>query len=238
MDIPLTQLIPHPANPNRMAEETFAKLKGHIARTGRYEAIVVRPMRSEGSGFGVQGSGPTLDAGRPKPFPPTAVGGLCPTPDAQSAIRNPQSAIPRYQILNGHHRVEVLRQLGCETARCDVWDVDDAEALVLVATLNRLSGEDDPVKRDALLAELLKSFDAPQLADLVPESLEDLADLAQSLAPELPPDPAPPETFEPVEFLTFALSPPDCKAVEAALAATGRRDRAEALVAIARAYKN
>ena len=34
----------------------------------------------------------------------------------------------RYQVLDGHHRLTVLRDLGHATARCDIWDVDDREA--------------------------------------------------------------------------------------------------------------
>ena len=52
-----------------------------------------------------------------------------------------------YEILDGHHRAAALRRLGRTTARCEVWEVDDDEALVLLATLNRLQGRDDVLKR-------------------------------------------------------------------------------------------
>src|SRR6185436_6735913 len=41
-----------------------------------------------------------------------------------------------FQVLDGHHRVEVLRTLGHDAARCDIWNVDDREAKLLLATLN------------------------------------------------------------------------------------------------------
>src|SRR5882672_5731216 len=44
----------------------------------------------------------------------------------------------KYQVLDGHHRVAILRDLGHTQARCDVWDVNDREARLLLATLNRL----------------------------------------------------------------------------------------------------
>jgi len=210
MDIAIDRLVPHPANPNRMSEEIFNKLKGHIGRTGRYEAVVVRPLKS---GLRDQVSG----------------GGL-----ADTGHLTPDT---RYQILNGHHRLRALKELGHTTARCDVWEVDDAEALVLVATLNRLAGEDVPAKREALLAQLLGRFDLPRLADLVPESRDDLEELARSIAPPPVPEPAAPEDFEPVEFLTFALTPAQRLVVDEALKRTGLRDRAEALLAIAEAYE-
>src|SRR6266850_1219361 len=41
----------------------------------------------------------------------------------------------KYQVLDGHHRVGVLRELEHTEVRCDVWEVDDREAKVLLATL-------------------------------------------------------------------------------------------------------
>ncbi len=48
----------------------------------------------------------------------------------------------KYQVLDGHHRVAILRELGHTEARCDVWEVDDREARLLLATLNRLQGQE------------------------------------------------------------------------------------------------
>jgi len=42
LSIPLSQLVPHPDNPNRMSKATFAKLVRNIERTKRYEPLVVR----------------------------------------------------------------------------------------------------------------------------------------------------------------------------------------------------
>ncbi|MBP8605829.1 MAG: ParB-like nuclease domain-containing protein [Phycisphaerae bacterium] len=42
LSLPLSSLLPHPANPNRLSEAAFAKLLRHIGRTGQYEPLVVR----------------------------------------------------------------------------------------------------------------------------------------------------------------------------------------------------
>ncbi|MHC4624131.1 MAG: ParB/RepB/Spo0J family partition protein, partial [Planctomycetota bacterium] len=41
--IALDKLASHPDNPNRQSKANFAKLVRNIARTGRYEPLIVRP---------------------------------------------------------------------------------------------------------------------------------------------------------------------------------------------------
>ena len=84
-----------------------------------------------------------------------------------------------YQILDGHHRVLALKKIGRTEVRCVVWDVDDAEAMLLLATLNRLQGRDDPRKRAALLEELHQRLgvELSQLARQLPEELADVRHL-------------------------------------------------------------
>lgn len=75
----------------------------------------------------------------------------------------------RYEIIDGHMRTRVLEDMGKDIARCEIWDVDDKEARLLIATLNRLRGVDDSKKRAALLASLSGEFDV-DLMDLIPET--------------------------------------------------------------------
>ena len=98
-----------------------------------------------------------------------------------------------HQILDGHHRVKALCELGKTSARCLVWDVDDREALVLLATLNRLEGRDAPRKRAHLLGELSGRFDIDidELATLTPERRDELDRLLTLNDP-------PPSPYEPV----------------------------------------
>jgi len=93
-----------------------------------------------------------------------------------------------YQILDGHHRVEILRELGHAEARCDVWSVDDHDAKLLLATLNRLQGQDVPIRRAQLIHELLGETSFVDLAGLLPETdaqLEELESLLQFPAEEI-----------------------------------------------------
>ncbi len=73
-----------------------------------------------------------------------------------------------YQILNGHHRVRALTQLGYERADCVIWQVDDEQARILLATLNRLSGRDMPGPKQMLIERLCESTNAERLAKQLP----------------------------------------------------------------------
>ena len=94
----------------------------------------------------------------------------------------------QFEILDGHHRVDVLRELGHTEARCDVWDVGDREAKLLLATLNRLEGQDVPIRRAQLIHELLGEMNLGDLGGLLPETdkqLEELESLLQFPADEI-----------------------------------------------------
>ena len=94
----------------------------------------------------------------------------------------------KYETLDGHHRIGILKDLGHTEARCDVWDVDDREAKLLLATLNRLEGQDVPVRRAQLLHELLGEMSLDDLSGLLPETdtqIEDLHALLEFPADEI-----------------------------------------------------
>ena len=126
----------------------------------------------------------------------------------------------RYQILDGHHRVQVLRRLNHTKVNCVVWDVDDEQALLLLATLNRLSGDDAPRKRAALLARLNQSMDVKELAVRLPEDAERVRKLLSLHA--APPSPNPPTPVERMPVcLAFFLLPAQRSAVERVLRSHG-----------------
>jgi len=91
-----------------------------------------------------------------------------------------------YQIINGHHRVKALQQLGYKTADCLIWDVDDHEADILLATLNRLAGSDELEKKLALLKRLNEQMHARELAQLLPQTAKQIERLNNLKLPTAP----------------------------------------------------
>jgi ParB-like chromosome segregation protein Spo0J len=152
-----------------------------------------------------------------------------------------------YEILDGHHRVEVLRELGHADVRCDVWNVDDREAKLLLATLNRLQGQDSPIRRAQLLHELMGELSLPDLAGLLPETDKQIQELeallhfpADEIATLLADEAEREEKFLP-RVLTFVVSAEQeeliDRAVELASDGTAGRDRkARGLANLARLY--
>jgi len=143
--IALDKLVAHPDNPNRMSKTSFAKLVRNIERTGRYEPLVVRPCPSASLKTEPQKNSHSSSSSNPD-----------------------DDRISCFQIINGHHRWQALRELGYKTADAIVWDVDDQDADILLATLNRLGGSDILEKKLALLKRLNQRMEVGKLAKLLP----------------------------------------------------------------------
>lgn len=128
-----------------------------------------------------------------------------------------------FEILDGHHRVSVLAELGHDEARCDVWDVDDREAKLLLATLNRLEGQDVPIRRAELVHELLGEWSMSDLAGMLPETdaqIEELQALLQfpadDIAAELAAQEEADERVLP-RVMTFVVTPEQEEVIERAV---------------------
>jgi len=150
-----------------------------------------------------------------------------------------------YQVINGHQRWKVLERLGHTNALCYLWPCDDATALTLLATLNRLQGTDEPLKRAELLRDLAALMPLEELAALVPEDAATIgqhlellgADLETLLASFARPGSA----DEPLHAVTFVVTAEDEAAIEQAVAQVaqsleGKNRRGRALAEIARSY--
>ena len=153
----------------------------------------------------------------------------------------------KYQVLDGHHRVAILKDLGHSEARCDVWEVDDREAKLLLATLNRLEGQDQPIRRAQLIHELLAEMSLDDLGGLLPETdkqIEELHSLlefpAEEIAAQLEAEAEEAEKVLP-RVMSFVVSPEQEeiieRAVEQASDGTQGRDRkARGLMNLARRF--
>jgi ParB-like chromosome segregation protein Spo0J len=90
-----------------------------------------------------------------------------------------------FEIINGHHRVKALEQLGRKEANCVVWDVDDEQTAVLLATLNRLTGSDMVQKKIELLKELTKRMGTMELSKILPQTAKQIDRLTSLKLPDV-----------------------------------------------------
>ncbi len=142
---------------------------------------------------------------------------------------HPQHA-GRYQILDGHHRAKALHQLGRMEACCEIWDVDEVQSDLLLLTLNRLCGEDDPYRRGALLKRAADLCDLSELAAKLPEDVQKIRKLIE--ATQAPPAPAqPPDLASMPHAVTFFLTRPQRDRLFERLKSVAR-DRSQALIEI------
>lgn len=153
----------------------------------------------------------------------------------------------KYQVLDGHHRVAVLRELGHTEARCDVWEVDDREAKLLLSTLNRLQGQDQPLKRAQLIHELLAEMNVADLGGLLPETDKQIEELhallefpAEEVAALLAEQAEEAEKVLP-RILSFVVTPEQEELIEQAVelasdGTPGRDRKARGLANLAKRY--
>jgi len=150
----------------------------------------------------------------------------------------------KFQVINGHNRLRVLRALNYQTANCVVWDLDDDQTRLYLATLNRLSGSDVPERRAALLDNLLKAFDVDELSVLLPDErkqIEELERLSHLELDDLTKQATLEERFEVPVILSFMMEESEAKEVNLALdlilnAEEGEIYRSKALCHLAHFY--
>jgi hypothetical protein len=81
-----------------------------------------------------------------------------------------------YILLDGHNRLEILKEIGHTEVWCEPWKVTDKQAKLILATINRLRGTDDVQKRGELISQLYKDFDEDKsiILKLIPETEKSL----------------------------------------------------------------
>jgi ParB/RepB/Spo0J family partition protein len=148
-----------------------------------------------------------------------------------------------YEIINGHHRVKALQQLGIKSADIVIWDVNDDEVDILLTTLNRLSGSDELDKKLAILRRLNEKMRTTELAKLLPFSSTQIKRLKEFKLPTAPVKIEPDSFAHPmVFFINKEQKQIIEKAIHEAQATNGeitndkRRTKAAALTHIAQTY--
>lgn len=119
-----------------------------------------------------------------------------------------------FEIINGHHRCRVLDRLGYDKADCVVWEIDDEQTDILLATLNRLVGSDELAKKLTLLKRLNKKLASGELAKFLPQTAKQIERLANLKVPSSP------AKINPTSFanpLVFFVSDKQQQIVETAL---------------------
>ena len=152
--------------------------------------------------------------------------------------------VGKFQVINGHNRLRVLRALKYATACCVVWNLDDKQTRLYLATLNRLSGRDVPERRADLLDNLLQSFNKEELTALLPDDrkqIEQLERLSRFETNELSEQTTIRDEFKVPVILNFVLDELEAKELNLALDLVLNTEkenlsRSQALIRLARLY--
>lgn len=119
-----------------------------------------------------------------------------------------------FQVLNGHHRMRALSRLGHTHADCVVFDADDNQALIYLATLNKLTGRDNVHKKSRLIERLCRRYSSRELSQLLPESKTAIEKLDRLARSQPQPKPASEKPF--LLPLTFFVTEPQHRLISEA----------------------
>jgi ParB-like chromosome segregation protein Spo0J len=155
-------------------------------------------------------------------------------------VRPKSKTSKQFILIDGHHRKRILESLGHTEADCVVWNVNEKEARLALATLNTLRGTENITKRAELVRDLAQFISVDELATLLPETDVEIADLlailehdADELERALQAQTAIEKEMLPVPY-SFLIAGGDIAVVEAALTRfqPEKADRGVALVAL------
>ena len=146
-----------------------------------------------------------------------------------------------FEIINGHHRCRALKELGLTRAECIVWQINDIETMLLLTTLNRLSGHDILEKKSELVRKLSTKFSTKTLARMLPDNSRSIERLKDLCKPTIPSKREMKAFLYPLVFYLndaqkIIVDEAMDHAKKAVSAGTAAQKKAQAMVNIARAY--
>ncbi len=153
-------------------------------------------------------------------------------------VRRHRRRAGKFEIIDGHQRAEILRELGCSDARCEVWSVTDQQAEIYAATLNHLRGRPNAKAGARQLRRLIRRIGESKVRELLALSP---AGIRQKLAVLHPPETLC-SSVRPAELrpVFFHLPPADARLLEETLRGFGgpTKPRGQRLMAAIRAAKS
>jgi len=152
----------------------------------------------------------------------------------------------RLRVIDGHQRLSILRSLGYEIIECVIWDCDDDQELMFLATINNMRGEDNYSMRTRLLRRLDESLERFELHRLLPDErreidwrLDSAAEDPQTIAKQINERLATANAATSFGILVFRCDPAETELIEQAIevaGGVGLRSRGKALAKIAENY--
>ena len=91
----------------------------------------------------------------------------------------------RYETIGGAQRLSILREMQVDRVDCVVVEATDAEARLLAQALNRITGTDDPVKRQTSLDLILENIPKGEVLELLPDAANSIGQAISFDAPSL-----------------------------------------------------
>lgn len=82
-----------------------------------------------------------------------------------------------YETISGAQRLKMMLDLGFKHAPCIIVYVDDANARLMSQALNHIRGHENDGLRGAQFREIIESFTADQVMEILPETAQSIDDL-------------------------------------------------------------
>ncbi len=142
-------------------------------------------------------------------------------------VRPHENRAGKFEIIDGHHRADVLGELGAPDARCEVWPIDSDTAELYCATLNHLRGRTNAIARAKQIKKLIKRLGDQSVRKLLALTPRGLRQLFVHLKPPVVNSAATSLDLTPI---AFHLPTSKAKRLNATLSRLSQNGRADGLM--------